>query len=31
MAEPDRPVARTRFETIYEEHVTAIHRFVYAG
>jgi RNA polymerase sigma-70 factor, ECF subfamily len=33
MAEPDRPAAvaaRPRFETIYEDHVTSIHRFVYA-
>jgi len=31
MAAPDAPPApRTRFEAIYDEHVTAIHRFVYA-
>lgn len=30
MAEPDTMAARTRFEAIYEEYVTPIHRFVYA-
>jgi len=31
MAAPDRPAdAHARFEAIYDEHVTAIHRFVYA-
>lgn len=30
MADPELPAPRTRFEAIYEAHVTAIHRFVYA-
>lgn len=30
MAAPEPAAPRTRFEAIYEEHVTAIHRFVYA-
>ncbi len=30
MADPEPAASRTRFEAIYEAHVTAIHRFVYA-
>ena len=30
MADSERVTAHARFEAIYDEHVTSIHRFIYA-